>query len=61
MQHYEALRQLTHERCEQREHEARTERLAHQARARRQRRALRLSLTAGLWQLLTARRHATEH
>ena len=60
MLHYEALRQLTHEHGQQRECEARTERLALQARGRRQRRARRLALAAGLEQLLTARRHAAQ-
>jgi hypothetical protein len=59
MLHYEALRQLTHERRHARELEARTERLALQARARRRRRARRLALAAGLGHLLTSRRHAT--
>ncbi len=60
MLHYEALRQLTHERRYERELEAQTERLALQARGRRLRRARRLALAAGLGQLLTARRHATQ-
>ena len=60
MLHYEAIRQLTHDYRQQREHEAQTERLALQARTRRQRRARRLGLAAGLGQLLAARRHATE-
>ena len=59
MLHYEALRQLTHERRLQREHEAGAERLALQARGRRYRRARRLTLARGLEQLLTTRRHAT--
>ena len=61
MLHYEALRQLTHERHEQRAREAQTERLAHEARGRRQRRSRRLALAAGLGQLLAARRHAAQH
>ena len=60
MLHYEALRQLTHERHHARELEAQAERLALQARGRRRRRARRRALAAGLGQLLTARRHATQ-
>ena len=60
MLHYEALRQLTLERRQARELEARAERLALQARGRRHRRARRRALAAGLGQLLTARRHATQ-
>jgi hypothetical protein len=60
MQHYEALRQLTHERRREREHEAQAERLALQARGRRHRRARRRALADGIEQLLTARRHATQ-
>ena len=60
MLHYEALRQLTHERRRQREHEAQAERLALETRGRRHRRARRLALAEGLEQLLTARRHATQ-
>jgi len=60
MLHYEALRQLTRERRHARELEGQAERLALQARGRRHRRARRLALAAGLGQLLTARRHATQ-
>lgn len=60
MLHYEALRQLTRERLHERELEALAERLALQARGRRQRRARRLALAAGFGQLLAARRHATQ-
>ena len=59
MLHYEALRQLTHERRREREHEAHAERLALQARGLRHRRARRLALAAGLGHRLAARRHAT--
>jgi hypothetical protein len=58
MLHYEALRQLTHERGQQREREAQAERLARAARTRRHRQGRRPSLTAGLEYLLAARRHA---
>jgi len=61
MLHYEALQQLTHDRREQCEREAQTERLLRQARTRRQRRNRRLALAAWLGQLLAARRHAAEH
>jgi hypothetical protein len=60
MLHYEALRQLTHERQLERELEARAEHLALQARGRRHRRARRLALAAGLGYLLAGRRHATQ-
>jgi hypothetical protein len=60
MLHYEALRQLTHERRLERERDAQAERLALQARGRRHRRARRRALAGGLEQLLTARRHATQ-
>ena len=60
MLHYEALRQLTHERCRGRELEAQAERLALHARGRRYRRARRLALAAGLGHLLAARRHAIQ-
>jgi hypothetical protein len=60
MLHYEALRQLTHERRSERECEAQAERLSLQARGRRHRRARRLALAGGLEQLTAARRHATE-
>lgn len=60
MLHYEALRQLCHERLRERELEARAERLALQARGRRHRRARRLALAAGLGHRLAAQRHATE-
>jgi hypothetical protein len=46
MLHYEALRQLTHEHTLQREREAGLERLALQARGRRQRRRRWLGLAA---------------
>jgi hypothetical protein len=60
MLHYEALRQLTHERRLERERDAQAERLALQARGRRHRRARRRALAGGLEQLLAARRHATQ-
>ena len=60
MLHYEALRQLTHERRHEREVEAHAERLALQARGRRHRRARRRALAAGFGHLLAARRHATQ-
>ena len=60
MLHYEALRQLTHERLHERELEAHAQRLALQARGRRHRRARRWALAAGLGHRLAARRHATQ-
>ena len=60
MLHYEALRQLTHERRHERECEAQVERLALRARGRRLRRARRLALAGRLEQLTAARRHATQ-
>lgn len=61
MLHYEALRQLTHERRLERELEAHAERLALHARRRRHRRTRRRALAAELGHLLaTARRHATQ-
>ena len=60
MLHYEALRQLTHERRLERECEAHAERLALQARGRRHRRARRRALAGELELLLAARRHATQ-
>jgi hypothetical protein len=60
MLHYEALRQLTHERRLERECEAQAERLALQARGRRHRRARRRALAGELELLLAARRHATQ-
>ena len=60
--HYEAIRQLTHDYRQQREHEAQIEHLALQARTRRQRRARRIGAggraRASCW---AARRHAAEH
>jgi hypothetical protein len=56
---YETLRQLTHERRQEREREARAERLALEARGRWQQRR-RLTLLAGLGRALRARRHAAE-
>ena len=55
MLHYEALRQLSHDRGQRLRREAEAERLALQARSRRQRR--RLALDAAL-ELLRGRRHA---
>ena len=47
MMHYEALRQLTHDRCERLQREAEMERLVRQARGQRQkRRRRRLALHA---------------
>ena len=60
MLHYEALRQLTHERRLERECEAQAERLALQARGRLNRHARRKTLAARLERLLTAPRHATQ-
>ena len=60
MLHYEALRQLTHERRREREHEAQAERLALQTRGRRHRRTRRRALASGLEQLLIARRQAAQ-
>ena len=58
MQHYEALRQLTHDHCERRADDASRERLAHEARGRRLRRRRRLALAEGLGLLTGARRAA---
>jgi len=60
MLHYEALRQLTHERRLQRTGEAEAQRLGLEARGRRQRRARRQALTAGLEKQLLPARHALE-
>ena len=46
MLHYEALRQLTHERCERYQREAENHRLTLQVRRQRQRRTRRLALNA---------------
>ncbi len=59
MLHYEALRQLCHDRGQQLRHEAEAERLALQARGRRQRRGRRLALHAAL-ELLLRGRHARQ-
>ncbi len=59
MLHYDALRQLTHERRHEREREAQGERLAVQARGRHHRRAGGRAPAAGLGLLLAARRQAT--
>lgn len=48
MLHHEALRQLTHDRLQQRRDEAAAERLALQARGRQHRRRQRLTLEAAL-------------
>ena len=59
MLHYEALRQLTHEHCRQRELDAQTERLAREARGTRQTRTRRWArATAG--RLLTTRQREAE-
>jgi len=55
----EVLRHLIHERQYEREREAKEERLAAQARRQRPSRESGKAPTAGLWLLLTARRHAT--
>lgn len=59
MLHYEALRQLTHERCHARELQAQTERLAQEARGTRQTRKRR-SARAAAGQLLTTRQREAE-
>ena len=59
MLHYEALRQLTHERCRQRELEAQTDRLAQEARGTRQTRRRRSARPAAR-QLLTTRQREAE-
>jgi len=56
---HEALRQLTHDRRQEREREARAERLAVHARRRGLRRADERASVAVLGHLLAARRHAT--
>ena len=58
MLHYEALRQLNHDRGEQLRQAADTHRLAMQARGQRQRRNRRLTLHATLELLQRSRRHA---
>lgn len=60
MLHHEALRQLTHDRQQQRRDEAAAERLALQARGRRHRRRQRLTLEAALG-LLRHRGAAPSH
>ena len=55
----EALRQLTHDRRQEREREAEMERLAGHARSRRPSRSSERASTAVLGHLLAARRHAT--
>ena len=61
MLHHEALRQLTHDRQQQRLREAEVERLALLARGRRQRRRQRLALDAALGLLRHGRRPAQSH
>ena len=58
MYEYEALRERTRERQEQLRGEARAERLAYEARGRRQHRRRRLALGAAYELLLGARRQA---
>jgi hypothetical protein len=59
--HYEALRQLCHDRQQQLRRTAEAERLALRARGRRQRRRRRRPLHATLDLLLRGRRHARQH
>ena len=59
MLHYEALRQLTHERCRERELQAQAERLAQEARGGRQTRRRRWARAAA-GQLLTTRQREAE-
>jgi hypothetical protein len=56
----EMLEQLIHDRRDEREHEARTERLAVEARRTRGPRAERRTDSSLLGYLLTVRRHATQ-
>lgn len=58
MLHYDAHRQLCHDRLQRRRDEAAAERLALQARGSRQRRRRQLARAAGLDLLLRARRAA---
>lgn len=55
MLHYDALRQLTHDRGERLRHQAAAERLARQARGRQQLRRRRLALAATLELVLRGR------
>jgi hypothetical protein len=59
MLHYEALQQLCHDRQRQLRRAAEAERLAVQARGRRQRRSRRLALNATFELLLRGRRQGT--
>lgn len=55
MLHYEALRQLSHDRGERLRHQAAAEHLARQARGRQQQRRRRLALAATLDLILRSR------
>jgi hypothetical protein len=57
---HETLRQLTHERRNEREREAQAERLALKARGRRQHRLRRLAWAEGLERALRTRRTGAE-
>lgn len=61
MLHHEALRQLTHDRQQERRREAEAERLALQARGPRQRSRRRLALEAALGLLRHRRGPAPSH